>query len=253
MTETNEDEEWEHRLKQRQRQIDLGKNTLGYDHYTKAVPRYKRIYQRRHLDHPRTPDRYRVQSKRAWDGLVRQWRRQLHLWDEKSSDSAVPESTSGSYDPSSSSSSSYSDDSPSSPSSSPSSSSSSSTSMSITITNNATKRTREDVDDSNLLEALEMANSLAEQESSNPETIENNGSSSPVEQGSPSPSDYPRSSHDNHHRSSHDNHHRSSHNNYHYDNRNSYHSKDDRPYNDDYGKRKYERRYRSRSRERRRE
>ena len=29
-----------HRLCQRQKQIDYGKNTLGYERYTEAIPRY---------------------------------------------------------------------------------------------------------------------------------------------------------------------------------------------------------------------
>lgn len=30
---------------------------------------------------PQTPDKYATYSKRAWDGLVRVWRRKLHAWD----------------------------------------------------------------------------------------------------------------------------------------------------------------------------
>jgi len=30
---------------------------------------------------PQTPDKYASYSKRAWDGLVRVWRRKLHAWD----------------------------------------------------------------------------------------------------------------------------------------------------------------------------
>lgn len=32
-----------HRLCQRQKQIDYGKNTLGYERYTEAIPRYDHL------------------------------------------------------------------------------------------------------------------------------------------------------------------------------------------------------------------
>nr|CAD7204853.1 unnamed protein product [Timema douglasi] len=34
--------------------------------------------------HPRTPPKHLKYSRRAWDGMVRIWRQQLHLWDPKS-------------------------------------------------------------------------------------------------------------------------------------------------------------------------
>jgi len=66
----------EHRLSQRQKQIDYGKNTVGYENFVKLIPKDKRL-----KEHPRTPDKYQVCSKRAWDGQVRKWRRQLHAYD----------------------------------------------------------------------------------------------------------------------------------------------------------------------------
>jgi len=66
----------EHRLSQRQKQIDYGKNTVGYENFIKLIPKDKRL-----KEHPRTPDKYQVCSKRAWDGQVRKWRRQLHAYD----------------------------------------------------------------------------------------------------------------------------------------------------------------------------
>lgn len=66
-----------HRLAQRQKQIDLGKNTLGYQRYREAVPRDAR---NRRTD-PWTPDVHQVCSKRAFEGQVKKWRRQLHAWD----------------------------------------------------------------------------------------------------------------------------------------------------------------------------
>ncbi|KAJ3260600.1 Oocyte-specific histone RNA stem-loop-binding protein 2 [Boothiomyces macroporosus] len=64
------------RLEQRQKQIDYGKNTVGYKRYIATVPKHERKF-----PHPETPDKYSKCSKRAWDGLVRSWRRKLHLWD----------------------------------------------------------------------------------------------------------------------------------------------------------------------------
>lgn len=63
-------------LQQRQKQIDFGKNTLGYDRYVQTVPKNKRS-----KGEPRTPDKYKKMSKRCWDGIVKAWRRQLHSYD----------------------------------------------------------------------------------------------------------------------------------------------------------------------------
>ena len=75
----------ERKLAQRQKQIDYGKNTKGYDNYLRAVPRRKRHLQPRGR-RPRTPDKYLLCSKRRFDGIVRAWRRALHEWDEKPKD-----------------------------------------------------------------------------------------------------------------------------------------------------------------------
>eukprot|EP00041_Stephanoeca_diplocostata_P034582 m.1186232 g.1186232 ORF g.1186232 m.1186232 type:complete len:276 (+) comp24546_c0_seq23:150-977(+) len=64
------------RLMQRQKQIDFGKNTTGYDLYRKAVPKHARK-----REHPRTPDKYDACSKRAFAGRILQWRKALHAWD----------------------------------------------------------------------------------------------------------------------------------------------------------------------------
>lgn len=66
----------ERRLEQRQKQIEYGKNTIGYKIYTKTIKKDKR----KKTD-PWTPDKYTKCSKRCWDGMVRSWRRQLHNWD----------------------------------------------------------------------------------------------------------------------------------------------------------------------------
>jgi len=64
-------------LDRRKKQIDYGKNTPEYQAYTVAVPRTER-----ESHHPKTPNQKRKYSRRAWDGLVRQWRLQLHFWSD---------------------------------------------------------------------------------------------------------------------------------------------------------------------------
>lgn len=64
------------RLEQRQKQIEYGKNTIGYKVYTKVIKK-----ENRKKTDPWTPDKYTKCSKRCWDGMVRTWRRQLHSWD----------------------------------------------------------------------------------------------------------------------------------------------------------------------------
>ena len=71
-----------HRLAQRQKQIMLGKCTTAYANYIRNVPVAQRLYERRHTIEPITPDIHRPCSKRAWEGLARQWRRLLHGWDQ---------------------------------------------------------------------------------------------------------------------------------------------------------------------------
>eukprot|EP01133_Synstelium_polycarpum_P013292 gene13292-15624_t len=66
----------EQRLAMRQRQIDIGKSTIGYQTYTGAVSKR----QRRKND-PTTPKKTQLCSKRSWDGQVRKWRRLLHKYD----------------------------------------------------------------------------------------------------------------------------------------------------------------------------
>ena len=65
------------KLASRQKQIDYGKNTTGYSMYVAQVPRN----QRKRGDHPWTPNKFQICSKRSWDGPVRKWRRALHKFD----------------------------------------------------------------------------------------------------------------------------------------------------------------------------
>ncbi|KAF2069302.1 hypothetical protein CYY_009383 [Polysphondylium violaceum] len=64
------------KLKARQKQIDYGKNTIGYDNYTSQVPKHTRA-----KEHPKTPDRNQKCSRRSWLGQIKKWRRELHKYD----------------------------------------------------------------------------------------------------------------------------------------------------------------------------
>jgi len=83
-----------HRLAQRRRQLELGYNTPAYAAYSKAVPKSRRV--RRDPRHPMTPDpEDGSQSKRQFDGRVKEWRRRLHLWDEVAERAAMAELAGG--------------------------------------------------------------------------------------------------------------------------------------------------------------
>eukprot|EP01132_Coremiostelium_polycephalum_P011388 gene11388-13947_t len=64
------------KLKSRQKDIDFGKNTKGYDNYIKLVPK-----ESREKNHPRTPDKFQRCSRRSWVGQIKKWRKELHKFD----------------------------------------------------------------------------------------------------------------------------------------------------------------------------
>lgn len=63
-------------LKRRQKDVDYGKNTIGYQNYADLVPKDKRK-----KEQPTTPDKFRKMSRRCWDNMVRMWRVKLHSFD----------------------------------------------------------------------------------------------------------------------------------------------------------------------------
>ncbi|CAG9764965.1 unnamed protein product [Ceutorhynchus assimilis] len=63
-------------IAKREKQIEYGKNTNGYENYIRTVPKSERS-----MDDPRTPPKHGKYSRRAWDGLIKQWRIKLHKYD----------------------------------------------------------------------------------------------------------------------------------------------------------------------------
>lgn len=83
-------------LERRQKQIDYGKNTIGYDNYIRTIPKWVSIEMstaryllskitrdRRTKDCPKTPPKGLKYSRRAWEGLVKSWRKKLHTFDPR--------------------------------------------------------------------------------------------------------------------------------------------------------------------------
>lgn len=76
MAEGGDENEWEARFQQREKQIELGKATKGYLAYIKAVPKPNRSQA-----DPQTPDSREMCSKRQFDGKLHKWRKGLHQYD----------------------------------------------------------------------------------------------------------------------------------------------------------------------------
>lgn len=66
----------EHRLFQRQKQIEIGKLSPEYQWYVRCQDTKKPYIP--------IPNIYEKRSKRSFDGLVREWKRRLYEWSESS-------------------------------------------------------------------------------------------------------------------------------------------------------------------------
>ena len=71
----------EHKVAQREKQIMIGKATVGYQRYAAEVPSESRLV--REEKHPMTPNSKQECSKRSWEGQMKVWRRRLHFWTPK--------------------------------------------------------------------------------------------------------------------------------------------------------------------------
>lgn len=74
-----------HQIQKRHRQLSIGKETVGYINYVRAVSKSKRCSW-----HPKTPNPLERISKRRFKGKVSVWRRKLHFWDVPSSNASPP-------------------------------------------------------------------------------------------------------------------------------------------------------------------
>ena len=64
-------------LLRRQRDIDMGKVTKKYAEYILRIPKPLR-----EKHHPRTPNKFRLVSRRAWDGMIKKWRKHIHNYED---------------------------------------------------------------------------------------------------------------------------------------------------------------------------
>jgi len=75
-----------HQIDMRRRQLNIGKQTWGYQNYIRAVPKNLR-----HGWYPVTPDPMERISKRRFNGKVNVWRRKLHFWDPPTCSALSPD------------------------------------------------------------------------------------------------------------------------------------------------------------------
>eukprot|EP01062_Namystynia_karyoxenos_P016356 TRINITY_DN15960_c0_g1_i1.p2 TRINITY_DN15960_c0_g1~~TRINITY_DN15960_c0_g1_i1.p2 ORF type:complete len:440 (+),score=116.20 TRINITY_DN15960_c0_g1_i1:145-1464(+) len=68
-----------HRINQRQKQINLGRMTEGFKNYMRLIEMGVQIPEHMECTVPNPSQRC---SKRAWDAMVRSWRRTLHSFDD---------------------------------------------------------------------------------------------------------------------------------------------------------------------------
>lgn len=70
----------ERRISQRLKQINIAKNSVGYQRYTTAVRKNERKRELSLSWHPSTPDPYSNTSKSCFSGRLKEWKLRLHLW-----------------------------------------------------------------------------------------------------------------------------------------------------------------------------
>ncbi|EAK90626.1 SLBP family of RNA binding proteins, partial [Cryptosporidium parvum Iowa II] len=70
----------ERRISQRLKQINIAKNSVGYQRYTTAVRKNERKRELSFTWHPSTPDPYSNTSKSCFSGRLKEWKLRLHLW-----------------------------------------------------------------------------------------------------------------------------------------------------------------------------
>jgi len=74
----------EHRITNRMKQIQYGKNTVGYIRFKELVSK-----QKGKKNVLRVPDPHQLCSKRSWDGQLKKWRRELHQFDPSIEDLGI--------------------------------------------------------------------------------------------------------------------------------------------------------------------
>ena len=80
---STEDQEWEARFQQRERQIELTKAAPGYQSYSKRIRK-----ESRGPNDPQTPSAREMCSKRQFDGKLLKWRKSLRQFDDSSMSSS---------------------------------------------------------------------------------------------------------------------------------------------------------------------